>query len=302
MIRPLSLQTGDTVGIVAPARKITPEEINGFFALMKTWGFRIKTGNHLFDEYHQFAGEDRIRMADVQKMLDDPEVKTVFFARGGYGTVRIASQLDFSPFRRNPKWLVGFSDLTVMHSLVNNLVGVETLHAEMPVNYTGEEERKESLESIRQVLTGENPIYRIPAHLFNIPGRTTGILTGGNLSVLFSLRGTPLDIQPEGKILFIEDLDEYLYHIDRMMMNLEVGGILRKVKGIVVGYMNDMHDNEVPFGKDAYGIINERVKRLGIPVCFGFPAGHQKKNLALAMGAEVELEVKEDEVILKIKE
>ncbi|NIA11235.1 MAG: LD-carboxypeptidase [Nitrospiraceae bacterium] len=290
------------MGIVAPARKITPEEIDGFFTLMRAWGFRVKKGEHLFDEDHQFAGKDPVRKADLQQMLDDPEVKAVFFARGGYGTVRTVDGLDLTLLRKNPKWLIGFSDLTVIHAMVNRMAGVQTLHAEMPVNYTGDKEREESIDSIRKSLSGENPVYRIPAHTYNILGKTSGILTGGNLSVLYSLRGTPIDLEPEGKILFIEDLDEYLYHIDRMMMNFKIGGVLQKVRGIIIGYMNDMHDNEVPFGKDAYGIIREHVEKLKVPVCFGFPAGHQKKNLALVMGAEVALEVGKDKIMIKIKD
>jgi muramoyltetrapeptide carboxypeptidase len=225
-------------------------------------------------------------------MLDDSEIKAVFSVRGGYGSVRIIDQLDFSGFMTKPKWFVGYSDVTVFHAHINHVCGVQTLHATMPLNFANN--TKDSLSGLFDVLKGALPAYKFENHLLNRGGNAEAVLTGGNLSVLFSLLGSRSFPVTEGNILFIEDLDEYLYHVDRMMMALSRAGILSGLKGLIVGGMTDMNDNEIPFGKTAEQIIREAVESYDFPVCFGFPAGHFDNNLPLIMGAEIRMEVAEE--------
>jgi muramoyltetrapeptide carboxypeptidase len=201
--------------------------------------------------------------------------------------------------KENPKWIIGYSDITVLHSYLNHVVGVETIHATMPINLISESTGSESWEKLHDILTGGMVDYSLPAFELNRTGRATAPIVGGNLSVLFSLRGTFCDLDTDGRILFLEDLDEYLYHIDRMMMNLKIAGKLKNLKGIVVGGMTDMKDNSVPFGKSAYEIIAEAVSDYSYPVAFHFPAGHCEPNLPLILGRDIILDVKDDQVKLE---
>jgi len=221
--------------------------------------------------------------------LDDTEIKAIFCARGGYGSVRIIDLLNFESFKKHPKWFVGYSDVTVFHSHINKNLDVQTLHASMPINFP--ENTALALNGLFEVLKGESPVYITEINPMNKKGITEGILTGGNLSVLYSLMGSGSFPDMENKILFIEDLDEYLYHIDRMMMGLKRAGMLDKLNGLIIGGMTDMNDNEVPFGKTAYETIKEAVAAYDYPVCFGFPAGHFNNNRPLIMGAKVKLDV-----------
>ena len=300
MKTPPYLKQGDTVGIVATARKISLEEIRPAVRLLESWGLNVKLGGNLFYEDNQYAGTDSERVADLQSMLDDNTVRAILCARGGYGSVRIIDRIDFTKFSNNPKWIIGYSDVTVLHSHIHSLFGIETLHGTMPLDFTGNE--TEATLSLKKALFGEDMRYTVPLHSLNKMGIASGTLVGGNLSILYSLRGTVSDIDTEGKILFIEDLDEYLYHIDRMMINLKRGGKLEKLKGLIVGGMTDMHDNTIPFGKSAHEIILDAVKEYSFPVCFDFPAGHLKeKNLAIILGREVELSVSHRETALCVK-
>ncbi|MFI5220759.1 MAG: LD-carboxypeptidase [Bacteroidia bacterium] len=286
------LKNGDTVAIAATARKINPEEIQNSFKIFSSWGLKVKTGKELFLSENQFAGSDAVRTKYFQKLLDDKKVKAIFCARGGYGTVRIIDKLNFKKFSHNPKWIVGFSDITVLHSHIQHHFKMETIHSAMPYNMQVSMADEESIESLRKILFGEKVNYSFESSPLNKNGNVKGKLVGGNLSVLYSLLGSDSDINTKGKILFLEDLDEYLYHIDRMMMNLKRNGRLKKLAGLVVGAMSEMKDNTIPFGKNAYEIIAEHVKENDYPVCYGFPAGHEKRNLALKLGAKVNLKVK----------
>lgn len=299
MITPRSLQIGNSVAIVSTARKVSKEELQPAIQLLKSWGLNAVLGKTIGAEESQFAGSDDLRATDFQTMLDDPKIKAIWCARGGYGTVRIIDKLDFSKFKKNPKWIVGYSDITALHSHIHNL-GFETLHAQMCLEI--EKKTKETRESLRKVLFGEE--YSISSKTstsrealgdnlqeFNRPGLAKGELVGGNLSVLYSLCGSNSAINTDGKILFIEDLDEYLYHIDRMMMNLKRNGMLENLAGFIVGGMTMMNDNAIPFGKTAKEIIWEMVKDYNYPVCFVFPAGHIEDNRALIMGRKVELNI-----------
>lgn len=295
LIQPLYLKKGDKIGIVACARKISREEIQPAVDILKSWGLEVVLGNNLFNADNQFSGTDNERAEDLQQMLDDSTIKAIISARGGYGTIRIIDLLDFSKFKQNPKWIIGYSDITVLHSHIHNL-GFETIHATMPINFMV---NKEATESLRKALFGEKIEYNFESHPLNRNGKAEGQLIGGNLSLLYALSGSISDIDTKGKILFIEDLDEYLYHIDRMMINLKRSGKLKNLAGLIVGGMTDIKDNTVPFGKTAEEIILDAVKEYDYPVCFNFPAGHIDKNMALIFGKQLIFAVKENKVFFK---
>jgi len=284
-IKPPFLCKGDTVGIVAPARKVSREEMSKAIEILRSWGLLVKEGNHLYGSQDQFSGTDEERASDMQNMLDDPDVKTVFSARGGYGCLRIIDKLNFDSFLRSPKWIVGYSDMTVFHSHIHSL-GVETLHGTMPINFGMDEE---STESLRASLFGISLAYSWESSLAGRKGSSEGELVGGNLSLLYALNNSKSDLDTRGKILFLEDLDEYLYHIDRMMLNLKRSGKLSGLRGLVVGGMTDMKDNAIPFGKSAEEIIFDAVKEFDYPVCYEFSAGHTTRNLAFRLGSKVSL-------------
>ena len=296
MIFPEKLKIGDKIGIISPARKITLNELDPAIKTIESWKLKVELGSNLFEVDNQFSGTIEQRSTDLQTMIDDDSIKAILCARGGYGTVQIIDNIDFSKLKNKPKWIVGYSDVTVLHSHLNKL-GIASLHATMPINF--KTNAKESLASLKNGLFGnENNILCGP-HTFNKFGKVEAEVVGGNLSILYSLLGSNSDVDTDGKILFIEDLDEYLYHIDRMMMNLKRNGKFTKLKGIVVGGMSDMNDNTIPFGKTAEEIILEYIKEFDFPVCFNFPAGHLDDNRTLVFGKECTLEINENGVILK---
>jgi len=297
MLFPPNLKPGDTVGIVSTARKITETELQPFLLLLKEWQLQPLFGKTIGAEEHQFAGSDALRTQDFQEMLDNPDVKAIWCARGGYGTVRMVDALDFSNFKKNPKWIIGYSDMTVLHNTLHNL-GVASLHAQIGFNV--EQKTEATRKTIYDALFGNKyGVEYASDYKYNREGEANAVLVGGNLSVFFSLLGSPSGIETKGKILFLEDLDEYLYHIDRMMQNLKRNGLFSELKGLVVGGMSDMNDNTIPFGKTAEEIIWEAVKEYDYPVCFNFPAGHIEDNRALVMGATVNLAVSEKNVTLQ---
>jgi muramoyltetrapeptide carboxypeptidase len=295
MQTPAYLKKGDTVAIIATARKISEEEIKPAIAFLESYGLNVICGAHLYKADNQFAGTDEQRTSDLQWALDNKEIKAIIIARGGYGTVRLLEHIDFTEFKKYPKWLVGYSDVTVLHSAIHRL-GIASLHATMPLIFS---KNKEATKSLVDALFGAHEQIQLEPHFFNKTGTATGELVGGNLSLLFTLSGTPYDIDTTNKILFIEDLDEYLYHIDRMMMQLKLSGKLKHLAGLVIGGMTDMKDNAIPFGKTEEDIILDAVKEYNYPVCFDFPAGHIDRNLALYFGRTVELNVQSQNVSLK---
>lgn len=291
MKKPPYLKAGNTIAITATARKVSLEELQPSVDLFESWGLKVKLAEGIFETDNQFAGNDVVRARALQLLLDDQTVQAVICARGGYGTVRIIDQLDFTLFMQHPKWIIGFSDVTVLHSHIFSHFHIPTLHAAMPITMQAHNNDDESNVSLRNVLFGEPVQHTCSSHPFNRNGKATGKLIGGNLSVLYSLLGSASDINTTGCILFLEDLDEYVYHIDRMMANLKRNGKLRNLAGIVIGGMNDMRDNTIPFGKTAIEIIAEHVAEYKYPVAFGFPAGHERKNLAMVFGVECSLSV-----------
>lgn len=287
MQQPEFLKKGDKIGIIAPARKVSKEEMLPAIEILNSWGLEVVLGKNLFCEENQFSGSDEQRAEDLQTMLNDSSIKAIISARGGYGTLRIIDKIDFSKFIQQPKWLVGYSDVTVLHSHIHTL-GISSIHATMPINFT---KNTEATESLRKALFGEPIIYKTPTHRLNknTENILEGQIIGGNLSLLYALAASSSDVDTKGKILFIEDLDEYLYHIDRMMLNLKRSGKVTHLKALVVGGMTDMKDNAVPFGKTSEEIILDAVKEYNYPVYFGFPAGHIDRNLALYFGKEIRL-------------
>ncbi|MBT6440524.1 MAG: LD-carboxypeptidase [Flavobacteriales bacterium] len=289
MPQPPYLKIGDKIAIVSTARKIIKEELSFAVNKLEEWGLEVVFGDHLFEENNQFAGNDSMRAADFQTVLDDDSVKAIICARGGYGTVRIVDGLDFSKFKKTPKWVVGYSDITVLHSHISGNLGIQTIHGTMPINF--ETNTELALESLRKTLFGERLTYEIPAHQFNRKGTREGELTGGNLSLLYSLMGSTSEINTAGKILFLEDVDEYLYHVDRMMQNLKRSGKLSNLAGLIVGAMSNMNDNAIPFGKTAEEIILEAVTEYNYPVCLRFPIGHIDDNRAIIVNKKANLVV-----------
>jgi len=280
MKTPQYLKKGSKIAIVAPAWKVTPEKISAAVKWIEEKGFVPVYDDRLFAEYNQFAGDDDFRASVLQEYLDRNDIDAIFCARGGYGTIRIIDKLDFTKFAEHPKWIVGFSDVTVLHAKMQQL-GYQSIHGIMSKNF--ESDDKVPMESLYEALTGKWHAVEMQgsASLKSFEGTP---IVGGNLSVLYSMLGSDLFPETDGKILFIEDIDEYLYHIDRMMMALKRAGKLSHLKALLVGAFNDMHESSLPIGMTAREIIAENVKEYGYPVIWDYPAGHIDNNLALVLG------------------
>ena len=295
---PLSIKPGDKIRIVSPAGKVSEKHVFPAVEWLQKQGFKVELGKHVFASHFQFAGTDSERLDDLQTALDDPETAAIICSRGGYGTVRIIEKLNCTDFLKYPKWLVGFSDITILHVCMNNL-GVATIHGAMPRYFFDENGLPtENLNSLMQLLSGKKVQYSVKSEKANKPGKVSGELVGGNLSIISSLQGTKYEIDTFGKILFLEDIDEFLYHTDRMIHQLKLSGKLDNLAGLILGDFTEMKDNESPFGKTVHEIVSEAVEDFSYPVCFGFPAGHDKKNLALGFGLKWELEVFEKKSVL----
>lgn len=297
MLKPDYLQPGDRIRIVAPAGKVVKEKILSGANLLRQQGFEVVVGDHVFDAHFQFAATDQNRLNDLQQALDDPHCKAIICARGGYGTIRLIDRIDLSAFRKHPKWLVGFSDITTLHARLQQ-EGFCSIHGAMPAFYLKDDQPTESFNELVKTLTGALSSTTVASHPFNRAGQTSGKLIGGNLSILYSLLGTPLEPQTEGCILFIEDLSEYLYHLDRMMHSLKLAGKLSKLNGLIVGGFTEMKDNDSPFGQTAREIIRDVLKDEHFPVCFDFPSGHIERNLPLVFGANYQLRVDTEKAVL----
>lgn len=283
MLTPKSLSQNSRIALVAPARKVLYEDISYAINYIKEKGFVPVYDDRLFLSENQFAGSDGDRAMVLQSYLDNPDIDAIICVRGGYGTVRIVDRLDFSKFVQNPKWIVGYSDVTVLHAKLQSL-GIESLHATMPINF--QTNTQQSLDTLFDALMGKDIVYDYPRSALDIKGKAEGVIVGGNISVLYSLLGSEIFPDTKDRILFLEDLDEYLYHIDRMMTSFERAGVFNNIKGLVVGGLTNMHDNSVPFGKSAEEIILEKVYKRNIPVMFDFPAGHIDDNRAVILGRE----------------
>jgi muramoyltetrapeptide carboxypeptidase len=292
---PPYLRPGDTVAITCPAKKL-PRDINDAVNLLKSWGLNVILGETVHASWNQFAGDDELRATDFQRFLNDPSVKAIFAARGGYGTMRIIDRLDFSGFSNHPKWIIGFSDITVLHSHIQAIYKTESIHGQMPL--TIREGSEISLETLKKALFNEEINYTFTSKANNKSGEAEGILIGGNLTLLVMMAGSVSEQDFSGKILFLEDVGEYLYSIDRMMWNLKRAGKLNNLKGLIVGGFTELKDNDIPFGQTAEQIILDHVKEFDFPVCFDFPAGHIPDNRALIFGRMSSLKVDGQQVHL----
>ncbi len=288
------LKQGSKVAITAPARKVKPEEMEYAINWLKEKGFVPVYDDRLFAGHHIFAGDDDFRAAVFQQYLDDENIDAIWIARGGYGSIRIIDKLDFTQFLKHPKWIVGFSDGTVLHGKLSRL-GVPSLHAAMPFYFANK--TPEAKQSLFDALTGKSLRYEFPAHPQNRMGQMEGEIVGGNLSVLIAMIGSDTFPELDGKSLFIEEVDEYIYHIDRMMRALKRAGKLEHLKGLVVGGLTQIHDNTHPFGQSVEEVIAEVVSEYDYPVCFGFPAGHFDDNRAVFFGLSSQLSVENEKVV-----
>jgi muramoyltetrapeptide carboxypeptidase len=284
MPNPGYLNPGDLIAVVAPAGKVLPEQVVPAIDWLERNGFKVLTGRHLLSSEFQFAGKDTERTDDLQEALDHPEVKAIIFARGGYGTIRIVESISFEGLLKYPKWLVGFSDITILHNISANLA-IPTIHGPMMRGFLEKDgQPAESLIRLMQVLKGHQAAIHFESMIPNQTGQATGILAGGNLSLIYSLLGTPYDLDTRDKILFIEDIGEYLYHIDRMMISLRLAGKLKNLKGLIVGQFTGLKDNDDPFGKTVEEIIRESTRGYDYPIGFGCPSGHGSPNYPLVLG------------------
>ncbi len=291
--RPPYLKAGDTIAVVCPAKKLLIPMTDAVH-LLKSWGLNVLLGETVTASCNQFAGDDELRAADLQFFINDDNVKAIFAARGGYGTIRMIDRVNFAPLVKNPKWLVGFSDITLLHVHLLANYNLQTIHGQMPVNIP--DATLPSLESLRKALFGDRLTYDISYNPYNRPGNGTGILTGGNLSLLIAASGSVSEPDYNNKILFIEDVGEYLYAVDRMLYSLKRAGKLSNLAGLIVGSFTDIKDNDIPFGQTVPEIITAIIADYNYPVCFDFPAGHIKNNFSLMFGSAVNLNVTETDV------
>ena len=287
-LAPPYLKKGDKVAITCPAKKL-PAPMTDAVTLLQSWGLEVVLGDTLTASYHQFAGDDDLRTKDLQRFADDDSIKAIFAARGGYGTMRIIDRIDFSRFAQNPKWIIGFSDITVLHAHIYTNYNAQSIHGQMPINIP--DASAKSLETLRKALFGEELTYEVKTNPLNRTGEGNGVLIGGNLSLLSAISGSVSDIDYSGKVLFIEDVGEYLYAIDRLIRALDRAGKLKNLAGLIVGGFTNVKDNDVPFGQTVPEIIMEVVKNYNYPVCFDFPAGHIPDNRSLVFGKMVGLTI-----------
>jgi muramoyltetrapeptide carboxypeptidase len=296
---PPYLKPGDKIGLVCPSGFMPPEKYQTCIETLTQWGFTVVLGKTPGNQFHYFAGTDKERLADLQQMMDDPEIRAILCARGGYGMGRIIDGLDFSKFRAHPKWIIGFSDITILHCHLFSNYKISSLHAPMAAAFNDGEYKNQYIQSLHDALTGKKGDYTTEGNLLDQSGTSKGILVGGNLSLLVNVIGTHSDINTKNKILFIEEVGEYIYGIDRMMYQLKRSGKLEHLHGLVIGKFSDMKDTTIPFGKSAKETIKDLIKEYDYPVCFDFPVSHERENYALKIGVKYKLTVGKKSVELK---
>lgn len=294
--QPPYLKKGDKIALVCPAKKL-PKPIDEAIAILSSWGLEVIIGESVYASHHQFAGTDELRTKDIQQFLDDPSIKAIIAGRGGYGTIRIIDELDFTQFNLNPKWIIGFSDITVLLSHIISKSEVQCIHGQMP--YTFEESTSEALDSLKNALFGEQQVYQYESEFPNRSGEAKGLLIGGNLTLLAMLQGSVSEMDFTDKILFLEDVGEHEYSIDRMLRMLKRAGKLAHLKGLVIGAFNEIEVEKIPFGQTVEEVIWDIIREYDYPVCFNFPTGHIDHNLTMVLGAKVLLKVETNNVQFK---
>jgi len=304
LIQPDYLKAGDTVAIVAPSGilKNRNDEVVQAKELLESWNLNVVVGEHVFSQDNHFAGTDWERCEDFQKALDDPKISAIWCARGGYGTVRILDKLDYTKFKENPKWIIGYSDITALHNQVHN-VGVQSIHALMCVSLTKDlNDIKESLSTFKDAIFGKPIRYTLKGSNYNRVGNVTAPIVGGNLTILHTMLGSNTSIDTSGKLLFIEEIGEYKYHIDRMLQSLKRAGYFDNCKGVIVGDMSKMRKNTTPWGKPIEQLILDALSDYDFPIVFNMPAGHEKDNRAMFLGRNITLTVGKDKSTVVFEE
>lgn len=297
--KPNYLKKGDCIGIVCPAGFMPLKNAETCIKTLQNWGYKVKVGNTLGNEFHYFSGTDDERRIDLQAMLDDANIKAILFGRGGYGVGRIIDELDFSLFKKNPKWLIGFSDITILHTHIKSNFKIASLHAPMAAAFNKGGYKNQYVLSLQKALKGLKSNYTCKPHVLNKIGMVEGELIGGNLTLLAHVLGTKSEYKTKNKILFIEDVGEYIYNVDRMLYQLKRSGKLKNLAGLIVGGFTDMKDTVTPFGKKVYQVIQDIVAESQYPVCYNFPVSHSKENVALKVGVVHQLNISSKKVTLK---
>ncbi|MGG9970341.1 S66 peptidase family protein [Ferruginibacter sp. SUN002] len=294
---PPYLKKGDTIGITCPAGYMAKEKAQTCIDTLQSWGYQVMVGKTLGSQSkNYFSGDDEQRRNELQAMLDDDSINAILCGRGGYGVSRIIDQIDLTKFKKKPKWIIGYSDITVLHCHLNQKLKIASMHAPMAAAFN--DGPNEFIQSLQKAITGKKGNYKCAAHELNRKGKVSGELVGGNLALLVNIIGTASDINTKNKILFIEDIGEYIYSVDRMMYQLKRSGKLDDLAGLIIGGFTDIKDTERPFGKTVYEAINDIVKKYNYPICFGFPVGHSKENYALKVGVDYELTISNKQVRL----
>ena len=296
---PPYLKPGDTIGIICPAGYMPLEKAQTAINVLQEWGFKVVTGITVGNQHNYFSGTDEERLSDIQEMMDDNSINAILCARGGYGTGRIIERINFKKFKKHPKWVIGFSDITILHCHLFTNYKIASLHAPMAAAFNDEQYTNEFVQSLHEALSGKKSQIRSAPHPFNKPGAVKGTLVGGNLSLLAHIVGTTSDINTNNKILFIEDIGEYIYNVDRMLYQLKRNGKLERLGGLIVGGFTEMKDTEIPFGKSIEEVIRDVVEEYSFPVCYSFPVSHEKENYALKQGLKYKLIVKKERTTLQ---
>lgn len=294
IIVPPYLRKGDTVGLVCPAGYMAESRVETCVNVLHNWGYRVKMGHTVGNQHHYFSGTDTERLDDLQSMIDDNDVKAILCARGGYGTSRIIDKLNWKKFRKHPKWIIGYSDVTVLNCHLFSQLKTASMHAPMAGAFAEANGEDEYVITLKNALAGENLVYKSPVHSNNRYGNVNGILLGGNLSIMAHLIGTPSMPKLKGAILFLEDVGEYLYSIDRMLVQLERSGKFKEIAGLIIGGFTDLKDTIIPMGQNIYEIIQQRIKPYNFPVAFDFPVSHGRDNVALRVGMNHSFEVNQN--------